>query len=92
MTSNNTSRRNLYTSRSSYYYQAKHFNDVFINLGFNYRGKLLSKGTSPELWANSEQIGLINTLESMLNSILEHAKYVKKWFSIAHDKNTTNIV
>ena len=85
------SKRKLYTIRSSYYFQAKHMNDVFLNLGFDYRGKLLKKGTSPELWANPLQTSFFNKLEGMLNFLLENTKIVKKWFSIAHDKNTTNI-
>lgn len=72
-------------------YQAKHFNDVYKNLGYSYTGKILRSGTSPELWANPLQTPMLNTLEGMLTFILEQAKYVKKWFSIAHDKNTTNI-
>lgn len=80
-----------FTIRPSYLQQAKHFNDVYKNLGFNYTGKMLKKGTSPELWANPLQTPMLNTLETMLNFILEQAKFVKKWFSIAHDKNTTLI-
>lgn len=80
-----------FTVRASYMYQAKHFNDVYKNLGYNYTGKILRSGTSPELWANPLQTPMLNTLEGMLTFILEQAKYVKKWFSIAHDKNTTLI-
>ena len=84
-------RRKKYTIRPSYMYQAKHMNDVFLNLGFNYKGKLLKKGTSPELWSNPLQIQMIGVLEGMLNQLIEQTKIVKKWFSIAHDKNTMNI-
>lgn len=83
--------RKLYTIRSSYLFQAKHINDVYKNLGFDYNGKILRKGTSPELWANPLQVPLIGTLESMLTAILENAKMVKKWYSIAHSKNSTKI-
>lgn len=84
-------RRKRYTARPAYLFQAKHLSDVFLNLGYDYRGKMLKKGTSPELWANPLQVPLISVLEGMLNFMLEHTKYVKKWFSIAHDKNTMNI-
>ena len=66
-------------------------NDNFKNLGYDYRGKMLKNGTSPELWANPQQIGMYAQLEGMLTYILESSKMVKKWFSIAHDKNTTQI-
>jgi hypothetical protein len=83
--------RKLYTVRGSYLYQAKHLNDSFLNLGYKYKGKILNNGTSPELRANPLQVPMLNTLEGMLNFLLENAKTVKKFFSIAHDKNTTNI-
>jgi len=84
-------KRNLYTTRPSYYYQAKHFNDVYLNMGFNYKGKLLKKGTSPELWANPLQAPMYSTIEGMLNFLIEHTKIIKKWYSIAHSKNSMNI-
>jgi len=84
-------RRKLYKIRSSYLNQAKHLNDEFKNLGYDYRGNMLKNGTSPELWANPQQISMYARLEGMLNFILDSSKMVKKWFSIAHDKNTTQI-
>jgi len=84
-------RRKLFTIRPAYLFPAKHFNDVYLNLGFNYRGKLLKKGTSPTLYANPLQNIMFVTIESMLNFLIEHTKVIKKWFSIAHDKNTLNI-
>jgi hypothetical protein len=83
--------RNLHKIRSPYLNQAKHINDVFLNLGFDYRGKILKSGTSPELWANPLQIPMYNTLEGMIMFLLENAKTIKKWFSIAHSSDTTNI-
>ena len=90
-TPNPNNKRKLYTVRPSYLYQAKHFNDVLLNLGFDYKGKLLKKGTSPEIWANPLQSPMYGTLEGMLNLLIEQTKTVKKWFSLAHDKNTMNI-
>jgi len=86
-----STRRRLYTIRPSYYFQAKHFNDVYLNLGFDYKGKLLKKGTSPELYANPLQNSMFGTVEGMMNFLIEHTKIIKKWFSIAHDKNSLNI-
>ena len=86
-----STRRKRYVIRPSYLYGAKHFNDVYLNLGFQYKGQLLKKGTSPELWANPLNTSIINTLDSMLYFLIEHAKHVKKWFSIAHDKNDINL-
>jgi hypothetical protein len=87
----NNIKRSLYTTRPSYYYQSKHFNDVYLNMGFKYKGKLLNKGLSPEMYANELQVPMYSTIEGMLNFLIEHTKIVKKWFSIAHDKNSMNI-
>lgn len=84
-------KRQLHKIRPSYLTQAKHLNDNFINLGYNYLGNMLKNGTSPELWANPQQISLYGRLEGLITYVLESSKMVKKWFSIAHDKNTTAI-
>ena len=86
-----SNRRRLYTVRQPYLYNAKHINDVFLNLGLDYRGKLLKKGTSPELYANPLQNSMFVTIEGLLHFLIENTKVIKKWFSIAHDKNTLNI-
>jgi hypothetical protein len=77
--------------RPSYRLQAHHINDNFTNMGYNYIGHILKNGTSPELWSNPQQVGMFAQLESMITYVLEEAKMVKKWFSIAHDKKTTRV-
>lgn len=85
------SKKDRYKVRGSYMDSAKHMNDSFLNLGYDYHGKILKKMTSPELWANPLQAPLFAQIEAMINFILEQVKYIKKTFSIAHDKNTLNI-
>jgi len=85
------SQTNRHLSRVPYYDQAKHYNDDFKNLGYDYTGKLYKKTTSSELWANPLQTSLYGRLEAMMTFVLEQAKSVKKMFSYAHDKDTTNI-
>lgn len=80
-----------YKSRSPYYSQINHLNDNFKNLGYDYRGKLYRKSTSPELWGNPLQIPFIGRLEALMVLILENVKYIKKTFSIAHEKETLKI-
>ena len=80
-----------YKARPSYLHTAKHFNDEFKHLGFNYRGQILRKTTSPELWANPLQVPLIAQIESLLVFLIEHTKMIKKSFSIAHEKDSINI-
>lgn len=84
-------RNRKYKIRSSYLNQAKHINDVYLHMGYDYRGNILKNGTSPELWSNPQQINMYGRLEGMITFLLEQSKYVKKWFSLAHSLNTTNI-
>lgn len=77
--------------RPSYLASAKHMSDNYINLGYDYRGKILSKTTSSELWANPVQKPLLAQIEGMLTFILDQVKYIKKHFSIAHDKESSHI-
>ena len=80
-----------YKVRPGYYNQAKHLEDQYKNLGYDYTGKILSSMTSPELWANPMQKPFYQKMEGMINFIIEQVKYVKKSFSIAHDKDSINI-
>ena len=80
-----------YKVRESYLNSAKHINDSYLNLGYDYRGRILQKMTSNELWANPMQKSHFGQLESIINFILEQVKFIKKHFSIAHDSKTLNI-
>ena len=85
------SRKGYHTRRDPYYSQAKHLSDDYKNLGYDYRGRLLKKSTSPELWSNPIQAPIYARFESMIGFILEQAKYVKKTFSFAHSKEDINL-
>lgn len=87
----NIDKRQSHKIRPSYMNQAKHSNDVLLNMGYKYRGNILKNGTSPELWANPQQAGMYGKIEGMLVYLIESTKMIKKWFSIAHDKNTSSI-
>ena len=86
-----SSKKYYYKSRPDYYNQAKHMEDNFKNLGYDYRGKIMQKMTSPELWANPIQIPFYARMEALVNFLIEQVKYIKKFFSIAHDKESIHI-
>lgn len=81
----------LYKVRPGYYDQANHLSDQYKNLGYDYRGKILKKMTSPELWANAVQIPFYAKLEGIVNFLIEQVKMIKKSMSIAHGKNDLNV-
>lgn len=86
------SRKAKSTLRDPYLSQAKHLSDDYKNLGYDYRGRLLRKTTSPELWANPIQAPIYAQYESLIGFILEQVKYIKKTFSFAHNKEDLNLV
>lgn len=86
-----SSKSQRFRVRSSYLNSAKHLSDNYLNLGYPYQGKILQKMTSSELWANPRQKPLFAQLEGMITFILEQVKYIKKTFSIAHDKDSVNV-
>ncbi|HPI81664.1 MAG TPA: hypothetical protein PK122_00325 [Candidatus Paceibacterota bacterium] len=81
----------FYKVRPGYYNQAKHLSDEYKNLGYDYRGKILKKMTSPELWSNPIQYPFFSRIEAMINFLIEQVKYIKKTFSIAHSKDSINL-
>ena len=81
----------LYKVRLGYFDQAKHINDQYKNLGYDYRGKIMKAMTSSELWANSIQIPFYAKMETIINFLIEQVKIIKKTFSIAHNKNSKNL-
>jgi len=83
--------RYTYKVRLPYFYQARHQNDEYKNLGYNYTGKILRRVTSAELWSNPLQSAMMGQIEAMMTYILEQVKMIKKWYSIAHEKDSLNV-
>lgn len=81
----------LIHNKKSYYYNLKHFNDHFLNLGYNYSGNILKNTISPEMYANPIQWSNYNQIEKLLLSLINNVKRIRTNFSIAHDKNSTLI-
>jgi len=81
----------FYKIRPSYYHQARHLSDEYKNLGYDYRGKILRSTTSPVLWSNPIQAPLLYRIEAMINFLIDQVKYIKKTFSIAHERDSINV-
>jgi hypothetical protein len=86
-----TTQSQLSKVRPGYFDQVTHINDQYKNLGYNYRGKIMKKMTSQQLWANPIQIPFYAKIEGKIVFLIEQVKFIKKTFSIAHSKNSINI-
>ncbi|MGL5691967.1 MAG: hypothetical protein ACRDD8_14255 [Bacteroidales bacterium] len=82
---------NKYKYRDSYNYNKHHVHDKFLNLGYKYKGNLYKNTVSPEMWGNEKTSAMIHSLENLILFLIEQVKSIKKNFSVAHDKNTSNI-
>jgi hypothetical protein len=62
--------------------------DNRLHLGFDYKGKILQKTTSNQLWGVSETLDtvLIN-IDKVVYSWIEAAKKIKVWRNLALDKH-----
>jgi len=80
-----------YTVRTSYLYQAKHINDNYKNMGYNYSGNIIKNTISKEMYANPLLSPLYAWLEALIITWFSQTKMIKKTYSIAHSKNTENI-
>ena len=77
--------------RTAYNYRINHINDYYKNLGFEYSGKIFKKTVSPEIYSNPLQKPLITKIEQLIYYLIETTKNIKKWVSIAHEKNSSRI-
>lgn len=77
--------------RTAYNYRINHINDYYKNLGFEYSGKIFEKTVSPEIYSNPLQKPLITKIEQLIYYLIETTKNIKKWVSIAHEKNSSRI-
>ncbi|MEG1008854.1 MAG: hypothetical protein RSE41_02900 [Clostridia bacterium] len=83
--------RYMFKNRKSYTYDSIHLHDNYKHLGYDCRGKILKNMTSPEIWSNPMQSIMIQKIETLIQFVLDETKSIKKQFSIAHNKNATNI-
>lgn len=83
--------RYLYKNRKSIYHDVNHIHDNYKNMGFDYKGKIYEKTTSPEIRSNPFQRLMLSKIENILYYLINEVKSIKKHVSIAHDKNATNI-
>ncbi len=61
------------------------------NLGFNYKGKILIRNTSPTLYANPLMRGFAIKLESMLANWFRSVKLLRTMSNPAVEKDTNYI-
>lgn len=59
-------------------------------LGYDYRGNLYKNTVSSYVFNDDKTAGMINTLEVLMNELLESTKNIKKTFNYTLSRNYTN--
>lgn len=71
-----------------YYYRAQHAQDVYPNLGFDYRDSLFSKTMSKQVFANKKNADMLMEIQKMVYLLIEEVKTLKTRFVFAVDKDS----
>ena len=69
-------------------YGAKHWHDVYTNLGYVYRGNLFKNTLSKQLFANEKTGKILREIEKMIFLLIEETKTLKTRFVFAVDKDS----
>ncbi len=72
-------------------YIANHAQDVYTDLGFDYRGKILKKSVSPILFQNFNNNFVLGEIDKMLSLLVDTVKQIKLQYMISLHKNDRNV-
>lgn len=74
--------------KRSYNYTAKHANDVYSNLGYDYRENIFKNTLSKQLFANDKSAKILNEIQKLVFFLIEEVKVLKTRFVFALDKDS----
>lgn len=76
--------------RSPHYY-ASHGNDIYTDLGFDYKGKVLQKTLSPLLFSNTKNKAMLDKIENIICHLIDNVKQIKLQYMFSLDKKDVNV-
>ncbi len=74
--------------KRSYNYIANHANDVYLNMGFDYRENIFKKTLSKQLFANDKSAKILTQIQKLVFLLIEETKMLKTRFVFAVDKDS----
>ena len=72
-------------------YISEHAQDVYTDLGFDYRGKLYQKTSSSIIFRNINNQLIIGKIDKMISSLIDTVKQIKLQYMISLKKNDRNL-
>ena len=80
-----------YPNRKSAYFYAKHSNDIYTNLGYDYRGNILKRTLSKILFSNKINSAILKRVDDMFVYLVDTVKQIRLHYMISLDKNDRNV-
>ena len=70
---------------------SEHAQDVYTDLGFDYRGQLFRKTSSPIIFMNFNNFYIMREIDKMVSLLIDTAKQIKLQYMISLHKNDRNL-
>jgi hypothetical protein len=81
----------IYRNKRNARYVAAHTQDVYTDLGFDYRGKIFSKTISNMILKNARNKAILSEVEKMISYLVDTTKQIRLQFMISLKKNDRNV-
>jgi len=78
------------TKKSGRFYCTRH-QDLYTDLGYDYRGHIFEKTVSPVIFGNKVNKAILSHIEPLILYLIETVKQVKTQFMFSLDKNDTRL-
>lgn len=76
--------------KSPRWYASRH-QDIYTDLGFNYKGKIFQKSVSPVIMQNKVNKKLLEHIEPLIQRMIEMTKQIRLHYMFSLDKNDDRI-
>lgn len=80
-------KRNAHNAR----FVANHSQDVFTNLGYDYRGKIFKNTISKVILENKTNNAILTEIQKMFVFLIDAVKQIKLQYMISLDKTDRNV-
>lgn len=72
-------------------YYIVHSQDVYTNLGYDYRGHILEKSTSKQIRQNKAVAAMLAMIETLLDHLVDSVKQIGSFYMVSVDRKDRNI-
>ncbi len=70
---------------------SEHAQDVYTDLGYDYRGNIFKRSASPVLFNNENNSKILGEIDKMIVMLVDTVKQIKLQYMISLNKNDRNV-